>query len=314
MKRNNFISISITCIFLLFIFWYSSCNFHIISKSFTDFLESRITIRKMNEDISSKFKSDDLFHKDDFINLNGIYIRYSGRRYYNGVVLMKNGMLTAESSAITKPEEKTASLVKFKDFVEERGGHYIWAQFPHKFDYEMDLLPDGMERNTIKDLENLLDDFQEAGIDVIDTLPVIVGDEEALNKYYYRTDIHWKPTGAFRAFQMIMEKIQALYSDEYFPPEIMDIENWTVHEIQDQFLGTWGKRVGQYFIGLDPLEYITPNFETDVSLSVPNKKRFSKGDYSKAFLQAKYMEPGGDKLHTVHYDIYRRRISHYADF
>ena len=36
-------------------------------------------------------------NKTDYINLNGLFARYSGRKIYNGVATLNNGMLTNDS-------------------------------------------------------------------------------------------------------------------------------------------------------------------------------------------------------------------------
>ena len=304
MKTNRFFSALIGILFLSSLFFFAIGNYSVIIDPVSQYSEHKTTIVNLKNVISERFKSDDLFHKDEFVNLNGIYGKITKRRYYNQVILLKNGMLSSYGPAITKQDEKIQSMVEFSKFVEERGGHFIYAQLPHKIDYNMDLMPDGLDRNFITSLERYLQKCKDAGVDVLDTLPEIIGTEEDFNNYYYKTDIHWKPVAAFRVFQMLVDHIREFYPEQSFPDDFLSLDSWTIHEIPDQFLGTWGKRVGLYFIGLDSLQYITPNFETDISLSVPKKQRFIKGNYEEAFLLKQYMEPGGNKLHTGHYDIY----------
>lgn len=297
-------SILIISLFFIGISWFVIGNFHIYQNDLDQYMQDKITLPKLNELITNKMKSDSLFHKDEFINLNGLYGRLTKRNNYNGVILLRNGMLTGSSPSISKTDEKAESLVDFSNFVTERGGHYIYVQCPHKIDMNEELLPEGMNRNFIAKLEKMLGKFKHEGVDVIDLQPVFTTNISDFEDTYYSTDIHWKPTAAFKAFGVIMDHLMNLYPEELFPDNVAQLENWTIHEIPNQFLGTWGKRVGLYFAGIDSLQWITPNFETELSIYIPNKSRFLKGNYEKVFLQSKYMEPGGDKLHTGHYDIY----------
>ena len=103
---------------------------------------------------------------------------------------------------------------------------------------------------------------------------------------------------------MILDYLQPFYPEETYTDETLDINNWTIHELPDQFLGSKGRRVGIYFGGLDALEWMTPNFETDLSFYYPEKQLFLKGDYEKAFIRDEYLDPGRDKMRTDYYNVY----------
>ena len=206
--RNKKQYLFITCSFLIIIFWFSFSNYHIYSSDLIDFISSNITIRKLNEEITQALKSDDLFYKDNFINLSGIYGRFTARRKYNQVILLKNGMLISQGTTITKTEDKMKSLLDFSDFVSERGGHYIYAQCPYKNDFYETLLPDGMPRTYVSQLEKMLGTFRNGGVDIIDLQYDFTATQEIFEENFYRTDLHWKPSSAFRAFGIIMDRIK----------------------------------------------------------------------------------------------------------
>ena len=308
MKKINPVSAIIIICFFSIIGWYSVSNFPVISKSISDFIEHRSTLRKLNEDLTAEFKSDDLFRKDDFINLNGLYGKISRRRLFNSTVLMKNGMVTPnrQNLGLSKSaiEKRVNSLVDFSNYVSEQGADFFYVQLPAKYDMSSALLPDGHKTNVPKDTEKILKNFSDAGINIIDLLPVLTTTEEEINLYFYKTDHHWKPSGAFKAFQTIMEYLQIKYPKEPYSSSVVKLNNWTIHDIPIQNLGSMGKRVGKYYVGMDSLQWMTPNFYTNLSLYIPKDRLFYKGDYSSVFIRDKYLQDVGDIFHTEYYFVY----------
>ncbi len=308
MKKNNTIFWLIIGSFFLITGWYTVCNFPIISQSISEFLINNMTVRKLNKNLTAKMKSNDLFLKDEFINLNGLYGRLSGRRQLNGIILLKNGMLANNRTTVDleskKMQKKYQNLIELDNYVSSYGGHLIFAQFPKKNDMENKLLPAGRGSDIPQKIEKMLDSFKHEGIDVIDTLPMLSATETDIEEYFYRTDHHWKPIAAFKTYQVIMDRLKEIYPDEPYDENMMKIENWTIHEIPDQFLGSHGKRVGIYFAGLDPLQWITPNFDTALSFYNSKTKTFYAGSYENVYIREEYLKPNPDYLHTTNYAVY----------
>lgn len=304
MNNKKILSYIIITVFLGTIGWYTVFNFNIITSTLNSAMNHNITIKKMKSDVNKSFKSDNLFLKDNFINLSGLYGRISGRRLYNNVVLLNNGMLTTVPYELKDIDMRIQNLTELKNFIEARNSRFMYVQFPFKVDMEKKLLPTGYKLDIEDEIEALLDNFRENGIDVIDTIPALSKTAADIDENYYRTDHHWKPTAAFKAFQIVSNHLRDVYPEESFPEKIQNIDNWTVHEIPDIFLGSWGKRVGEYFAEADDLLWLTPDFRTELSFYIPNLRRFVFGNYEDAFLWKEYTEAGANKLHTNNYCIY----------
>ena len=210
MKKSNRISCFIVSTFLFIIVFYTVVNFAANPFDFSAFITRNETIRSLKDKISDFFKSDDLLMKDNFININGLYGRISGRRLYNNVLLLNNGYLTTNPVSI-KDNGKTEALLDFQNYVEERGGHFIYALFPFKIDYDQKLLPSGYSTSFVKNTEQLLDGFTAAGINVVDTIPALTRTAADIEENFYKTDHHWKVTAAYKAFLMIMDRIKEIY-------------------------------------------------------------------------------------------------------
>lgn len=304
MKKNDFLSWFISASFFLLLVLFSIVNFCTISKPVKKFIHSDTNIRSLSEDITYSLKSDELFLKDELININGLYGKISGRRLYNEVVLLNNGMLTAVQEYMKDIGESTEALIDFQKFARKRGARFLYVQFPFKIDMDGTLAPQGLDFKGPNYIESTLETFRNVGIDVIDTIPALSRTPADVTENFYRTDHHWKPTAAFKAFQIIIQRISELYPEEIFSQDILDFTKWTVHEIPEHFLGSRGKRVGKYFAGLDSLQWLTPDFTTDLSMSVPERHQFIKGNYEEVFIRTEYLEKGLNLLHTNHYCVY----------
>ncbi len=304
MKKNDILSWFISAGFVLLLGWFSISNFGAVSKPLKKFIRSRGNIGSLSAEISDAMKSNKLFLKDELININGLYGRISGRRLYNDVVLLNNGMLTAIEDNMKDIGEPTEALTEFRHFMKKRGARFLYVQFPFKIDLEGKLAPDGLDIETPEVIESTLQAYKTAGIDVIDTTAELTGSPGDIEENFYRTDHHWKPSCAFKAFRIIMEHLAELYPEENFPHDILDITKWTIHEIPEQFLGSRGKRVGKLFAGLDSLQWMTPDFETDLSMYIPQLGKFVKGNYEDVFIQTEYLQKGLNVQHTNHYSVY----------
>ena len=303
--KNKWVSGIIIVSFLVLIGWFTLFNFPILSQQLSDFITHPTDIFTFGDEISEIMKSDNLYHKDDFINLNGLYGRLSGRRLYNEVILMRNGMLNyGDMNLNAKTYEIPLILSDFNDFVKEHGSKFVYIQFPGKYDSENALMPYGLSPQIRKEANGLVDLIQKAGVDVLDFQPLLADTAEDIENNFYITDHHWKPSAAFTAFQKIIEYMKLLFPEESYDCAALDISNWTIHEVPDQFLGSLGRRVGVYFRGLDALQYMTPNFETKISFSYPLEKTYIEGDFEKALIREGYLEPGKDKLHTDYFFVY----------
>ena len=303
--KNKWVSGIIIVSFLVLIGWFTLFNFPILLQQLSDFLTHPTDIFTFGDEISEIMKSDNLYHKDDFINLNGLYGRLSGRRLFNEVVLMKNGMLNySEMKLNAKTYEIPLILSDFSHFVEDSGGKFFYVQYPGKYDKDNNLMPEGLSPQIRKEVTGLVDLISNEGVDVLDLHPLLADSAADVEKNYYITDHHWKPTAAYKAFQAIVSHTAELFPGENFSGDAVNSENWTVRELKDQFLGSFGRRVGIYFRGMDDLQWLTPNFRTKLSFSYPLENIKLEGNFEDTLIRKEYLEPGGDKLHTDYFFVY----------
>jgi len=303
--KKKWISLFISGSFLLLIVWFSVCNFPVLKLAFTAYGTFPDSMESLSTRLSGAMKSDDLFHRDELLTLNGLYGRMTERRLYNDVIRMKNGMLNMGATVLKPKTMKiTEALSDLNTFVEEQGGKFLYVQFPGKYDRENELMPDGLSVQIRKEITGLVEDIRKAGVDVLDLQPVLAVTAADIEENFYRTDHHWKPSAAFKATRMILDYLETIFPGASFKSDIFDEKQWTLHEMPDQFLGSMGRRVGAFFGGVDDLEWITPNFETNLSFYCPDPEIFLTGDYETSFIRNIYLKRGLNKMRADNYFVY----------
>jgi hypothetical protein len=93
------------------VFWFSLSNLSLAQEP----LQNPGNFKTIRNQIRENYTSDQLLHKNDFININGLYARITGRQELNDVYRTKNGMLT-ETIPTYKSNDMHRSEVL--DFVE----------------------------------------------------------------------------------------------------------------------------------------------------------------------------------------------------
>lgn len=229
--------------------------------------------------------------KKYFININGLYYRTTGRRVLNEIIRLKNGMLTSASMLEQDIGPMADNIGAFSDYLAEEGIPLLYVQPPFKIDDEGLLLPPGRSEFVNRSVDNLLDRLHEMNVRALDLRPYLSATPELLERNYFKTDHHWNYTGAFTGFQRITEAMSELMPDKRLDLSYTDLERWDSHTLKNWFLGSRGKRVGQFFGGgVDDIVYYTPRFETNMSCSAPNHSQLFKGDFSAANIRSRYLE------------------------
>ena len=151
-----------------------------------------ISFGQMTETVASAYKSSDLWGKYDSITINGLFARLSGRRAYNEVTLLKNGMLTGtmklDNEAKSGLNKKIVKRITSLDsFLKQLDIPFIYVQIPQKEPINVELAPDGKcsTKNTIAKM--LVDALNDADVKTLDLLPVLADTPENTEKYFYRT-------------------------------------------------------------------------------------------------------------------------------
>lgn len=294
MSLTKYSSKVIAAVFFVFFIGYMFVvNADLIKNPVIKFVRGTNDFRKTTNIIATNYASKRLKYRNAFINLNGFFARLTGRRVCNEVLLLKGNVLTFAKSTsrldqLGDPIEKT---VKLAEFSKSLNIPFIYVVAPYKVPISQDNIPVGTDIFANENTDIFKKKLSEANVDSLDLRPLLSTTSEQVNKYFYRTDHHWNPDGAFLAFQSIMKKIETLHLKERkFDKKYTNINLWKRHEKKNWMLGSHGKRVGTLFAGTDSLIYYTPRFITRMSLTVPHHKKIYKGDFFATNIRKKYID------------------------
>lgn len=225
---------------------------------------NRVFVNKADASLEKHF-----MNRYGWINLNGAVQRAMGITFVpetdgTDVYKLDNGDLiyTLDKTDLSGKADKIAAL---RDHVKEHNGaELLYVQLPFKAKNED--YPPGAQCFALENTAELLEDLREADVPVYDLYSYYLETEPDYANLFYHTDHHWKPSAALKSANLICaqahERWGLPYNAELLQPDYYDVET-----MEDFFLGSLGKRVGQYYGGVDDFELYSPKGETSFSFS-----------------------------------------------
>lgn len=256
-------------------------NKKLLDTPVNELYEGKIKFGEFVDDVEGAYKSGVAF-KNDFVNINGLFARATGRNHYNGVSRLKNGMLIYGEIPLADMSDSAQGLIEFNSYLNKNGIKYLYVQAPVKVDLQGKLLYEGTVAYGNQNADQLLGILKENNVDCIDLRTDIAATPELVEKYFFKTDHHWTPEGAFKAFEIVLNDLYEKYPDANIDLSLTDPDKWNVTEYQNCFLGSHGKRVGIFYAGVDDFLLYTPKFDTDMSMYIPKHKLYYSGTFDEA--------------------------------
>lgn len=260
--------------------------------------------------------------KYTWINANGLFQKLIGKRIVENtekdVYRASNGMIVGandylDSATIQNYADKVALLAKNAN----QDCEFLFVELPYKEKSGDKITPDGVENYANINADNLLSAIQANGIKTLDIREEI--DKAGLDHYslFFNTDHHWKPSTALWAAGVLNKHFKDELGWKY-DPYYYDIKNYKVKTYKDWFLGAQGKRIGDWYSGVDDFDLITPKFDTSYSFTADSENGTinREGDFNKVMIKKKrlknknyfkaspyYAYIGGDyKITEIHND------------
>ena len=178
-----------------------------------------------------------------FVDLNGLYARCTGRRLCNNVRRLDGGMLVrAKVGETLDPARCAAGVADIAGEHAARGARVVYVQLPGK--------PDGGAERLRAAADALLAALASSGVETLDLRGRYAGSPELLERYFFRTDHHWNMDAVLDAAGVLAAK--------FGDARVLRPDGWVKRELPSTFLGSQGKRTGQWFAGVDSLSYYEP--------------------------------------------------------
>lgn len=252
--------------------------------------EKVISLRDKIESIA-----DDISFQHAFVCLNTLVQNAIGKSLFEDmtrtVVLLENGYLATlcyEEKYVTDEEKYAANLIELNIYLEERDIPLLYVQAPYKNSIYDNQYPAGLEDAYNQSATELLDGI-DGKVDYIDLRVEMY--EEGMNQYdyFFKTDSHWIPEAGFWAFGLIAEELNENYGF-HIDESITDIDNYSIEVYEDYYLGSEGRRVGEYIAGVDDISLIIPNFETNLTFTIESEGVYNSGTFAEALLDYSQIE------------------------
>lgn len=199
---------------------------------------------------------------------------------------------------------------------------YLQAPFKVLPSFERVELPTGLSTFANENVDSVISMLEAEDVDVFDLRSVLEkNDKIPQRELFFNTDHHWRIETAYYAFcrtlQYFCEKYD--YCSETLYRFLTDENNFRRITMENCYLGSWGRRTGATYAGLDDFTYLIPDFDTDISIKriagdahyeatgdfynvVMSPKRVEKEQYgpSEEELAAGY----GNGIYTDLYSVY----------
>lgn len=206
---------------------------------------------------------------------------------------------------VTADAEKT---IRFSETVKKAGVPFVYIQAPDKVIEAYTVLPKGGYNYSNQNGDQFLRLLTEADVDTFDLREVMNKNDPDVEFMFYKTDHHWTTKAAFAAFAGIVNYLNINYGLDIDPENYYtDIKNYTLTEYKNCFLGSLGKRVGKFAVGLDDYTFIEPNFTTDYDVYITadtNTAPAFSGDFREAITKEHILNGGDIKLnkHAAYFE------------
>jgi len=224
-----------------------------------------------------------------FIQLYGGIQRLAGRRImedmepaYN-VIKLSDGSLTFVNNSTADPRLEEASFSRLRDELAQRNTPFCYVQAPNKLAPDDDRLPAGVVDGCNEYADSLLSLLTELDIDTLDLRGILLAADGDWASYFFATDHHWTPDGAFLACQALCDVLREDYGftvDEAYT----DTDNFSQTVYQDWFLGSQGKRTGSLYGGVDDITAWSPDFRTFFNYAVYSQEIDRTGSFDKTLM------------------------------
>ena len=259
------------------------------NKSLSSATKIKAGISKMED-----FLIDNVWHHQDYVNLNGLFLRMIDKNIMEDVdstyhvYKMENEQLTFnyEEMDVRSAVDHLGSLQKY---CEENGIQLLYIQIPYKVDKYNNELPDGYVDGANKSADMFLEQISELGVESVDYRDVLTQTEEDYSAQFFDGDHHWKTETAFKAYQYLiryMRRKNWITTDA----RALNAQNFDFQTYKDSFIGSQLLRTGDWYTdnGADDFTVIIPKFdaETDFRREIYKKNGKLKTCHEGTFTEA----------------------------
>lgn len=277
-------------LFLLFLFLFGWFNFKNLQKEWEVCKTVKEAELLMNSNVIGRY---------GFIEGYGYIHRLLNKSEMNNFEVIKNesGYLAGtsfQSGPYYETGELAARVGRLRDEAEKGGVRTVVFLPPVRYGEGAVEPLEGMPYNYLNETADIYTRLlAEEGIAVMDCRKEGRIARLSVEEIFYKTDHHWKIPAAFIAFgdfvEFMNENFQAGWDEDSF---YRKEENYNVYFLKQSFLGSYGRKTGVLYGGLDDFTYLYPSFPTSLEYEYGTKdgKEQLSGRFEEVLLSAFSLE------------------------
>lgn len=237
------------------------------------------------------FTCDNVFLHDKYIDEYGLIQRLLGKKQIETFTIFKTNYekLVAPRNSLTT-DEVQAAFQELNSLIECCRQHaipyyYITSILPIQ---SLDDLPCGVYDSSFENRTRLASILHDNNICTIDLQHLAENHNIPKDLLFYKTDHHWTMFTCFAAYQDIISRISSDFSVPLNSAITTDPDQYSLLLRKDSFLGSYGIKVGKYYVGKDDFNVYLPNFTTNFVFQSYDKEGSllmeKRGDFYEALL------------------------------
>ncbi len=253
--------------------------------------------------------------RENYVSLNGALAKPLEQVELNEVIKLHNGYLTTLVEEVSEEDLNMYAnhVLGLQEYLAKDDIPFGFVLTPHKMPSDTDMmLPTGYHTYQNRNADALMEKMLNLGIYAIDLREEIINDN--LNHYdlFFRTDHHWTVYGGFWSHKYVAKVVDALLGEQHFDEFFYDLDQYDTQVHRNFWLGSQGKRTGEFFAGMDDLPVITPAFETDFHVTMEEKDWDIRGTFAESFLNAERLEVNPYAIYLTS-DLETNIVNHKAE-
>lgn len=235
-----------------------------------------------------------LYHKE-FVDINSSLQKNMGTTiiYKDDMTVVRSntGYLSYVRDAIPKDElrNRVENVASLYDSARNSGADFLYIMAPAK-GYNMEYPENVLDYNK-SNCDDFIEELDKSKVPYYSLISQMENEKITEEDMFFITDHHWKPEYALWAANRVAEELELRFDFKY-DKEKLDINNYNETVYEDWFLGSQGKKTGQYFtpLGLDDISIFTPKFKTSFIDTQVGKDYSVQGTFEEVLLHKEHIE------------------------
>ncbi|MDR2070922.1 MAG: hypothetical protein LBP81_05865 [Treponema sp.] len=260
--------------------WAQFYPFSDVSDTANNTIKSRLSGLKQRitaiEEVIEGYTRDNLVNRIAFVEWAVRYEKTVGWNFLNGDVIDLGDGYLSEVEEKYDPAGYAASLAELYGFLQGLGIDFLYVQCPYKIAPGDPISGTGDFSN--QNADDLWYALSMKSVPYLDLRKNIR--EEGLEHHalFYKTDHHWKAETGLWAGGVLMDHLNRNYGFG-FDLDRADPQGYHYALYRNWFLGSLGKKVTLLQAPAEDFTLITPRFDTDFSLTIPEVNLDTRGNF-----------------------------------